>query len=61
MSMGITGFKGFILAGPLGSGKTLIGNCIVSYLKNNLQFSAFSVSIGSLLGTDAEEKIKKIF
>ena len=53
--------KGFILAGPIGSGKTLLGMSILSYLKNNLGYNCYFVNMGSLLGSDAEQKMKKIF
>jgi SpoVK/Ycf46/Vps4 family AAA+-type ATPase len=54
MKLGIQTFKGHLLTGPVGSGKTLLANCILSYLKNTLKFNAFSVHAGSLVSADAE-------
>lgn len=51
--MGTTTTKGFLLAGPAGSGKTVIANCILSYFKNTLFYSAYSVSAMLLSYSDA--------
>jgi SpoVK/Ycf46/Vps4 family AAA+-type ATPase len=59
--MGIHPTKGFLIAGPVGSGKTFLANCILSYLKNCLNFNAYSINGGLLTLADAEQSIKKIF
>lgn len=45
----------------MGSGKTMLGNCILSYLKNNYGFTAFAINCTSLISNDGEEKLRKIF
>lgn len=52
--LGIKLIKGFILAGPIGSGKTLLGMTILSHLKNKLGYTCYFVNMGSLLSSDAE-------
>ncbi len=46
--------KGFLLAGPVGSGKTLLANCILSYFKNKMHFNAYSIHAGLISQSDAE-------
>lgn len=52
-----------MLSGSPGSGKTILANCILSYLINYKEkvISAFSVNGYELLGGDAEDKLKKLF
>lgn len=61
MQLGIPVCKGFLIAGPVGSGKTLLANCILSYLKNQLKFNPYSISSLLLTSSDAEDNIKKMF
>jgi transitional endoplasmic reticulum ATPase len=59
--LGTGAFRGFLLAGPVGSGKSLLASCVLSYMKNTFGFSAYWVHAGNLLGTDAEDSLKKLF
>ena len=45
--------KGFLLAGPIGSGKTYLANCILAYLKNKCNFNAYSINSLILTSNDA--------
>jgi SpoVK/Ycf46/Vps4 family AAA+-type ATPase len=55
--------RGFLLSGSPGSGKTILANCILSYLSTYKQklISTYSVNSYEFMGGDAEEKIKKLF
>jgi len=48
--------RGFLLTGSPGSGKTLLANCILSYLSNLAvkKITAYSVSSFEFLGSDAD-------
>ena len=45
-------YRGFLICGPMGSGKTLLANCIVSVLKNKHNFTAYSIDSGNLISND---------
>jgi SpoVK/Ycf46/Vps4 family AAA+-type ATPase len=59
--LGIHTYKGYLITGAVGVGKTLLANCILSYMKNILKYNAYSVQAGCLVSADAEETIKKLF
>ncbi len=52
--------QGFLISGSVGSGKTILANCILSQL-NKKYYNCFYINSYELTGNDADDKIKKIF
>lgn len=53
VKLGTPPTKGFLLAGPIGSGKTYLANCVLAYLKNKCNFSAYSINSSMMTSNDA--------
>lgn len=51
--LGVSIFKGFLISGPVGSGKTYLCNCLLSYMKRFMGFNPYSVHSGLLTASDA--------